>query len=186
VAPVDVWRWDEESYVRAWEAGVFRDQRVELVEGEVWPVPIGLWHAAVAGNVTCMLPNGDWRVTSASLPASGSVPHPDVWVHRRGVGPVARLGSTGRLARWSAGDVALVVEVADASYDVDVDTKAKVYGRSGFATYWVVHRGGVDVFTDPYEAGYRQRTTVPPSATVTVPYRPDKALAVADLLDAED
>jgi hypothetical protein len=183
---VDTWRWDEESYVVAWEAGVFRDQRVELVEGEVWPVSIGLWHGSVAGNVTRLLPDRDWRVTSASLPAAGSVTDPDVWVHRRGAQPVARLGATGRLARWSAGDVALVVEVAEATYAVDVDVKARVYGRSGFPTYWVVHRGGVDVFTDPNEVGYRQRVTVPPSGVVEVPYRPGVMLAVTDLLDAEE
>jgi hypothetical protein len=164
---------------------VFRDRRVELVEGEVWSVSLGPWHGAVAGNVTRLLPNGDWRVTSASLPAAGSITDPDVWVHRRGARPVARLGATGRLARWGAGDVALVVEVADASFVVDVDVKASLYGRSGFDTYWVVHRGGVEVFTDPFEAGYRQRLTIPPTGYVGVSYRPDVTLAVADLLDAE-
>jgi hypothetical protein len=182
---VDSWRWDEESYVTAWEAGVFRGQRVELVEGEVLPVSIGLWHGAVAGNVTRLLPNGEWRITSASLPAAGSITDPDVWVHRRGAVPVARLGATGRLARWSAGDVALVVEVADATFAVDVDVKAAVYGRSGFGTYWVVHRGGVEVFTEPAEFGYRQRRTVAVGDAVPVPYRPGVSLPVVDLLDAE-
>lgn len=60
---------------------------------------------------------------------------PDVWVHRRGAAPVSRLGSTGRLARWSAGDVALVVEVADASFSADTEIKAGVCGRSGFGAY---------------------------------------------------
>ncbi len=92
MALVDTWRWDEEAYVLAWEAGVFRDQRVELVEGEVWPVRIGLWHGAVAGNVTRLLPDGERRVTSASLPASGSLTDPDVWAHRRGARPVAAWG----------------------------------------------------------------------------------------------
>jgi hypothetical protein len=186
MALVDTWRWDEVSFVRAWEAGVFGDQRVELVEGEVWPVSIGLWHGSVAGNVTRSLPDDDWRVTSASLPASGSIADPDVWVHRRGALPVSRLGTTGRLARWSAGDVALVVEVADASFGADTEVKSAVYGRSGFAAYWVVHRGGVEVFSEPFEAGYRRRATIPVTGTVTVPYRPDVTLAVTDLLDAEE
>ena len=99
---------------------------------------------------------------------------------------MSRLGATGRLARWSAGDVALVVEVADASFAADVDVKARVYGRSGFGAYWVVHRGGVEVFSDPSEAGYRRQVSVPPTETVEVPYRPGVVLAVADLLDAEE
>ena len=186
MALADTWRWDEESFVVAWEAGVFRDQRVELVEGEVWPVSLGTWHGAVAGNVTRLLPNSDWRVTSTSLPAAGSVTDPDVWVHRRGARPVSRLGASGRLARWRAGDVALVVEVADASFAADVDVKTRIYGRSGFGTYWVVHRGGVEVFSEPFEAGYRRRLPAPVTGTVPVPYRPDVFLAVADLLDAEE
>ena len=80
MALLDTWRWDEESFVVAWEAGVFRDQRVELVDGEVWPVSIGLWHGSVAGNVTRLLPDDEWRVTSASLPAAGSITDPDLTV----------------------------------------------------------------------------------------------------------
>jgi hypothetical protein len=186
VALVDTWRWDEESFVRAWEAGVFRDERVELVEGEVWPVSIGLWHGAVTGNIVRLLPDDEWRVTTASLPASGSIPDPDVWVHRRDARPIARLGSTGRLARWSPSDVGLVVEVADASLPADLETKARVYGRAGYATYWVVHRRGIDVLTDPYEAGYRQHVTVASGEQVTVPYLAPHAIAVDLILDAED
>lgn len=59
MALVDTWRWDEQSYVLACEAGVFRDQRVELVEGEVWPVSVGVWHGAVAGNIAGALPDGE-------------------------------------------------------------------------------------------------------------------------------
>lgn len=182
---MDTWRWDEESFILAWEAGVFRDERVELVEGEVWPRPIGLWHGAVTSNVVRSLPNGGWRVTTASLPASGSIPDPDVWVHRRGARPIARLGSTGRLARWSPGDVALVVEVADSSLVADLETKSRVYGRSGYPVYWVVHRGGVEVLTEPYEAGYRRHVTSPPGDSVEVPYLPGSTIAVDVILDAE-
>ncbi|HEX6417648.1 MAG TPA: Uma2 family endonuclease, partial [Acidimicrobiales bacterium] len=106
-------------------------------------------------------------------------------VHRRGAQPVARLGSTGRLARWSAGDVALVVEVADSSLAADLETKARVYGRSGYPVYWVVHRGGVEVLTEPYEGGYRRRRTVAAGGRVDVPYLPGQAIEVDLILDAE-
>lgn len=186
MAVVDTWRWDERSFIRAWEAGVFRDERVELVEGEVWPVSIGLWHGSVTSNIMRALPNGEWRVTTASLPASGSIPDPDLWVHRRSAKPIARLGSTGRMGRWNPSDVALVVEVADSSLTADLETKARVYGGTGYPTYWVVHRGGVTILTDPYEAGYRHQQTMAPGDTVTVPYATDATLDVAQLLDAEE
>lgn len=56
----ETWHWDEASFIRAWEAGVFSDARVELVEGEVWPAPIGVWHGAVTGNLVRALPNRSW------------------------------------------------------------------------------------------------------------------------------
>jgi hypothetical protein len=80
---------------------------------------------------------------------------------------------------------AVAGNVADATSAIDVDVKAAVYGRSGFPTYWVVHRAGVEVFTDPSESGYRQQQSVPAAGTVQVPYRRDVSLPVADLLDAE-
>lgn len=180
----DTWRWDEESFIRAWEAGVLRGQRVELVDGEVWPVAVGCWHGSVAMNIARALPNGEWRVTPASLPASGSIVDPDVWVRPRSATPVSRLGTTGRLLRWSASDVSLVVEVADSSLQADLETKARVYGQAGFATYWVVHRNGVEVLTDPYEAGYRKQRTFDRSGEVEVPYLPGHTIAT--ILDAED
>jgi Putative restriction endonuclease len=185
MALAEIWRWDEESFILAWEAGVFRDERVELVEGEVWPVSIGLWHGAVTSNIVRALPDHEWRVTTASLPASGSVPDPDVWVHRREARPIARIGATGRLARWDPSDVALVVEVADSSLGADLDTKARIYGRAGYPIYWVAHHQGVEVLTEPYEAGYRHRRSFVPGDHVPVPYRDDRTIAVDELLDAE-
>ena len=45
VAP---YRWSVSEFLRAWEAGAF-DHRVELVEGEVWPVVNGDWHGKTTG-----------------------------------------------------------------------------------------------------------------------------------------
>lgn len=179
---VDTWHWDEASFIRAWESGVFGDNRVELVDGEVWPVSIGDWHGSVAASVTRALPNDEWRVTMATLPASGSLPDPDVWVRHGSARPVSRLGETGRLLRWSPADVVLVVEVADTSFAADTETKAVVYGRTGFGCYWVVHRGGVDVFTDPFESGYRSRRPVGVDGDVAVPYGAATSIPVASLL----
>lgn len=176
-APPPEWRYPAGRRTRSRRRAPRYDRGVAL---------IGLWHGSVTSNLVRALPNGEWRVTTASLPASGSIPDPGVWVHRRGARPLARLGSTGRLARWSPSDVALVVEVADSSLTADLETKARVYGQSGYPTYWVVHRGGVAVLTDPYEAGYRRQQTVAPGDAVAVPYAPGATLDVALLLDAEE
>ncbi len=183
VAVAGSWRWDEAAFVRAWEAGVFGDSRVELVQGEVWPVSIGDWHGAVAANVARALPNDGWRITLATLPSAGSLPDPDVWVRPRLAEPMARLGTTGRLTRWAATDVVLVVEVADTSFAADTEIKPAVYGAAGYRCYWVLHRGGAEIFTDPFDGGYRSRSHVDVDGEVVVPYAP-VSLAVSALLDA--
>lgn len=185
MSTAEVWVWDEVSFIRAWEAGVFGDQRVELVGGEVWPVSIGAWHGVVAANVAHLLRSEGWTVSLATLPASGSLPDPDAWVVRRDAQPVARLGGTGPLVRWSPADVALVVEVADTSYAADTSVKAAMYGAAAYPVYWVVHRGGVDVFSEPFEGGYRQRTHVPVAGTLQLPHAPG-SIALRDLLDGAD
>jgi hypothetical protein len=59
-------RFTPEEFVRAWDAGAF-STRVELVEGEVWPVPIGDWRGDTTGRITRALPqravHGHRRVT---------------------------------------------------------------------------------------------------------------------------
>ncbi len=177
--------WDEASFLRAWEAGVFGEARVEMVEGEVLRVVIGDWHGQVTMRLARLLPEDGWRVTSSTLPAAGSLPDPDAFVFRRAATPIAALGAQRSLHRWNPGDIGLVVEVADSSLLYDTEVKAGVYGRTGFPCYWVVHREGVEVFTDPYESGYRERLHVGVDEVVAVPYAPGETIAVADLLDVD-
>jgi hypothetical protein len=185
VALADTFVWDEASYLRAWEAGVFGEQRVELVDGEVIRVVIGDWHGQVTARVIRRLPEDGWRVTIATLPSSGSLPDPDAFVVRVGAEPVARLGTQRTISRLNPGDVGLVVEVADASLVFDTEVKTVVYGRAGFGCYWVVHRDGVEVFTDPFEGGYRERRHVDPDGEVEVPYASGSTISVAELLDVD-
>lgn len=177
--------WNERTFVRAWEAGVFDEQRVELVAGEVLPVCIGWWQGQVGCNLAHLLWAEGWRVTMQSLPAAGSLPDPDAWVMRRGSAPVAWLGETRKLTRPNPADVGLVVEVDDASFVVDMCVKTKIYAAAMYPVYWVVHRRGVEIFTDPSEDGYREQRTVPADGRVTLPYAPIE-IAVADILDAAE
>jgi hypothetical protein len=186
VALAETFVWDEASFIRAWEAGVFGDGRYEMVQGEVIRVVIGDWHGQMTMQLGHLLRRPGWRVTNATLPSSGSLPDPDAFVVRRGAKAVAQLGSTRSISRLNPGDVGLVVEVADSSLVFDTEVKDVVYGRAGFPCYWVVHRDGVEVFTDPFEAGYRQRLHVAADGEVEVPYAPGEVIAVADLLDVDE
>lgn len=172
------YRWRLEEFVRAWEAGVFH-ARAELVDGEVWPVPIGTWHGDTAAKVLRALPNDQHLVTTASLPTADSLPDPDCWVRVATARPVAQLSE--RLTAWSPSDVVLVVEVADETIDQDLGPKAALYARGGYPCYWAVTRDGIYDHTEPSEGGYRTRVLHRPGERLTVTYA-DINLAVNELL----
>lgn len=171
-------RFTLEEFLRAWEAGVF-ESRVELVEGEVLSVSIGPWHGDTTGLVVRALPTDRGRVTMASLASAGSLPDPDCWVRSADAQPTGN--PSPRLATWSADDVLLVVEVGDESVDFDLTVKASLYGRAGYACYWVVSRQGIYEHTGPHELGYTSRLLYGPGERIPVRYA-GTDLAVSDLL----
>jgi hypothetical protein len=152
--PVLAYRWSQSEFVRAWEANAF-DHRVELVDGEIWPVVIGSWHGDTVGQLLAILPREGVRVTTATLPTGESLPDPDCWVRRADAEPVGTVGT--RLAIWDAADILLVVEVADETTIQDLNVKAKLYGKAGYPVYWVVTQEAIYVHTTPISSGYRTR-----------------------------
>lgn len=74
------YRWTQQAFLRATEAGVF-DGRVELVDGAVWPVSsIGRWHGRTVARCVVALTAEGVDVTTESLATGDSLPDPDVWV----------------------------------------------------------------------------------------------------------
>jgi hypothetical protein len=161
------YRWSQDEFVRAWEAGAF-DRRVELVEGEAWSIVIGPWHSETTGLVSRALPDGGIRVMMGTLPAGDSLPDPDCWVRRADTSPAENIGR--RLALWRPDDVLLVVEVSDDSITQDLGVKAKLYGRAGYGVYWVVTPDAIYEHTDPTGTGYRTRVTYKPGERIPVGY----------------
>lgn len=172
------YQWRLEEFVKAWEADVFVE-RAELIDGEVWPVPIGTWHGDVAAGVLRALPNRDHQVSTSSLPTGGSLPDPDCWVRPSSAQPRRQLSD--RLWEWAAADIALVVEISDETVEQDLGTKAVMYARAGYQCYWVVTRDGVYEHSGPSEVGYQVRNLRRPGDGLTVPYV-GAEIAVEDLL----
>lgn len=180
-ASVANYRWSADEFLRAWEADAF-DARVELVEGEVWPVVIGDWHGEAVGNVVGLLRQLGVRVTASTLPSGRSLPDPDCWARRPGATPA---GSVGRkLSTWSPADVLLVVEVSEETLMADLTTKARIYGSAGWPVYWVVSPEAVYVHSEPNGEGYSLRRELRSGDRVPVPFA-DAEIAVDDLITAE-
>lgn len=116
--------WTQEGFLLASEAGAFTG-RVELVDGEVWPVAIGRWHGTAAAECVHLSRADGVRVTTESLATAGSLPDPDVWV--RPADAQERGWLSPRISRWDPSDVLLVVEISDETVAEDLGIKARLY-----------------------------------------------------------
>ena len=178
-------RWTREEFERLAELGLLApDSHVQLIGGEIFEMPPpGAPHSTAVGLVLEALRAAfqetacHIRVQQPVLIGSHSEPEPDVTVVRGGI-------LNYRETHPAALDVALVVEVADSSIDLDRRRKVRLYGRAGIPEYWIIVllEKVVEVFTDPGPAGYRQRAVLRQGDTVRPIAKPDAAIQVTSLL----
>jgi Uma2 family endonuclease len=152
------------EYEQMIEKGAFawlRDRRIELIRGEIRemmaPNPP---HSLVVSNLLA------WSIKSVpaeevivraqdpvGIPELDSAPQPDiVWVRRRDYSK--------RHPR--SGDVLLLIEVSDVTYDYDTGEKAELYAECGIKDYWVVNvkEYQVEVFRKPRRGAYTVQETI--------------------------
>jgi Uma2 family endonuclease len=150
-----------EEYERMAKAGAFGERRLEYIRGEVREMsPKGDRHEDMVDHLE------EWshevvrgqpvrvRVqNSLRLPGIQTLPEPDLaWVVRR------------RYSRRKpeAGDVYLLIEVAESSLDYDLGEKAELYAAADIRDYWVVDliAARIVVHRDPAESHYRSVQSV--------------------------
>jgi hypothetical protein len=182
-------RFSVDEYHRLIETGVLVDgEPLELLEGWIVykmtrnpPHDVALGLAGDA--IDTRLPTG-WHVREQSaITTSDSEPEPDLAVTRG-----ARRDFKQR--HPGPGDLALVVEVADSTLQLDRADKARIYARAGISVYWILNLVDrrVEVYTDPTgpdpAPAYRRRDDYGPADTVplAVPGSPPLSVPVAELL----
>jgi Uma2 family endonuclease len=179
------YRWTREQYERAVESGVFGDDRVELLDGEIVPMaPPSSWHAATTRWLRNTFVRGldpiRWLVGGRDPIAldDWSEPEPDIWVARAD----RVLGRT----HPPASAMALVVEVSWTSACHDRVRKLPLHGAAGVPEYWIVdlQRGVVHVHRQPVADGYRDVSTAARGDGLTVPGT-DLTVDVTELLGPE-
>jgi Uma2 family endonuclease len=179
--------WTIEQYYRLAGLGAFRNQRVELIEGEIIQMaPMKTPHAAALElaerAVEAAFGPTVWVRTQLPLRLGRrSEPQPDVAVVPGGPRDYSTHPTT----------ALLLVEVSDATLSYDRRRKGSLYARAGIADYWIVNlrRDQLEVYRQPipdpsrrYGFGY-SAVTVFQSADSAVPLAAPKArIAVADLL----
>jgi Uma2 family endonuclease len=169
-----------EKFERMVDAGVFTDERVELMLGEIVDMsPIGSAHQACVNRLTWLFAplatSGD-----ALLQVQGSIrldnqsePQPDVALLR----PRGDFYAKGHPR---ARDVLLVVEVADTSLQYDRLTKLPAYAAAGIREAWVVdlNAGVIDVATRPSRRGYGRQLQLKRGDTIRPGALPDLVVTV--------
>lgn len=166
------------EFERLIDAGVFEDERVELLYGQLVAMsPQSELHILVTAAITKFLVRqlGDDYLV---LPHSGlsswrlSRPEPDVSV----VPP--------RGWRDPITDALLVVEVADSSLRKDKELKLPLYAQAGIPCYWLVdlEQLVVEVYTQPDRRRYRRVVVKKHRDVVRAPGLPRVAVPVAKIL----
>ena len=117
------------------EAGLFQDERVELLHGEIFLMPSGSRHQARVDRLNVLLVStigtraivriqGPLFVDNYNLPEPDAMlikSRPDFYEHKH-PGPE---------------DVLLIIEIADSSLERDREVKLALYAIAGIREYWI-------------------------------------------------
>jgi Uma2 family endonuclease len=141
------------------EAGLFQDERVELIHGEIFLMPTGSRHQARVDRLTALLVSavgaraivriqGPLFVDKYNLPEPDAMiikSRPDFYEHKH---PAPE-------------DVVLLIEIADSSLDRDREVKLALYAIAGVREYWIedIQADVLLVFRDPVEDHYQTTLT---------------------------
>jgi Uma2 family endonuclease len=187
-SPLTVRRWRRVEYERLVDQGVFENEPLELIGGQlIVAEPKGSDHATAVGMaddaLRAALPAG-WIVRGQNPIAldDESAPEPDIAIVR---------GTRADYRHVHPARPALIVEVAESSLRFDRLTKGSLYARAGIVDYWIVNLidrvlevyrdPGADV-TAPYGWRYLSVERLAPPSTATPLAVPTAPIPVAALL----
>ncbi len=159
-----IWRFSVREYHEMIRAGILTEgDPVELLDGWLVPKmtknpPHCVATYLVRRALERIVPQGWYVDSQGAITLATSEPEPDAAIVRGD--PRAYVDR-----HPSPEDVALVVEVADASLHRDRTSKKRLYAQAGIPVYWIVNlvERRVEVYTDPSgptdEPDYRQQCT---------------------------
>jgi Uma2 family endonuclease len=166
------------EYDRLVDLGVFEDQRIELLRGQLVergpqkrPHADAVWW--LAHTLSRKLDIRHWEVRP-QLPFAAtddSEPEPDIMITRR-----VRRGHHPTTA-------SLLIEVAESSVRKDRTIKRDIYAEAGVPEYWVVDVASwtVEVYTGPSAKGYLESKRVKHGGTLRPKHVPGVVIRVRDI-----
>lgn len=177
-------RFTVDEYHKLGRAGVLgENERIELIEGELIQMPpIGSVHAGIVARLNRALQAGlgkgmiAWPQNPVSLPPV-SEPQPDFALLKPRADDYVH-------ALPTAGDVLLIVEVADTTLAYDRDVKIALYARNAIPEAWLIDIGAarLEMYRDPGAEGYRTVLRPDRDASVSPLALPDVVVDLKTLL----
>jgi Uma2 family endonuclease len=170
-----------EEYERMIAAGLFQNERIELIRGVIVQMsPQNSPHAAAIQMLTrLLLPpllgRADVRVQLPFVVGDDSVPEPDL------------VQVEPKYFKDAHPDRAfLVIEVANASLKFDRQDKAELYARAAVPEHWVVNVGDgiIEQHSEPAGGSYARVTPFRRGETIAPLAFPDVAVRVDEVFGA--
>jgi Uma2 family endonuclease len=159
-----------DEYYRMAEEGLLApDARVELIEGEIIPMPpIGVDHAWLTDYIgdalkEALAEHAYVRVQSPVNLNSHTVAQPDVTVAKGD-------RYAYRKKHPSSADILLAVEVSDTSIRDDRKVKLPLYAINGFPEFWIVdvQSRRIEIFREPKNNAYRKYNVIAAPTLLTI------------------
>jgi Uma2 family endonuclease len=179
VAPERLRPIQRDEFERTVEQGLFRDERIELLQGVLVEMsPQGTRHAATIQRLTAKLVallvgRADVRIKLPLAVTPDSLPEPDVAVV-----------ASGDYDRAHPTTAFLVIEVAESSLNKDRLVKAALYATAAVQEYWIVDvvAGVIEIHTDPISGRYTREIPARPGDILRLRAFADVEIQVADIL----
>jgi Uma2 family endonuclease len=171
-----------DELLRMEEAGLFQDQRVELLHGEIFLMAPGSRHQARVDRLTAIVTSviGSRAITRVQGPVlidKFNLPEPDLML-------IKSRSDFYEHAHPTPQDVLLLVEIADSSMERDREVKLALYAIAGIQEYWIenVAENLLLVYRDPAGDHYQSSFTLNRKETVTPLAFPDVHFSVEQIL----
>lgn len=175
--------WTADEFQRMAKLGLFDDERLELIQGEIYEkMPQDPPHATCITLIMMALSHiltieAFVRDEKPANTGVLSLPEPDVAVLRGGVRDYTYRHPT-------AMDMLLVVEVSDTTPRKDRGVKKSDYALAGIPEYWIVNLKArkIEVFRDPQNGKWQTEFTKTQTDDISPLFAPTTAIPVKDLL----
>ncbi|MEA5421176.1 Uma2 family endonuclease [Spirulina sp. CCNP1310] len=179
-------KWSLDDYHQMIKAGLFVDRPVELLAGEIVPMPPeGEPHAYFSRTAGAYLARilGDRALVSPAKPITlpnDSEPEPDIAI-------VAPLGREYLKHHPYPENIFWVIEYANSSLEKDSTLKYHLYAEAGIPEYWLVNlqTGELIIHRQPKGEEYGSKITLT-TGTISPLAFPDLTIPVAAIISTEE